>query len=683
MRSRRRVIALTIALAAAGGLAWRSTESLSKLGAPTAVEVGECYAVECADDACTLDLDFSPSTRYVLIVGSLDSARHLHRVTFQAQPVGAVSQLPLTRIEPLEAPSHHASGGNALSHAGRGILESSDANCSNSTSGSIEAPELQPSEREFFIHVTDGCPDDPRQYARVSAKCVAEGRHVRVYLDSQQSTGELAYRLVDEVVWLFDTVVLPTARKNLGCCRDVDGDGKFTILLSPWLDRLQGGRTSLGGFVREGDFRADLESPYSNHCDMLCLNTNLQPDSHLCTLLMHEFTHAVCFSERLSSEHKRYALPAEEDWLNEAMAHVSENLIGSKWSNLDYRISRFLDAPQDYPLVVEDYFRTGMWRNHGCRGATYLFLRWCVDQYGEGLLRRLIRSPARGARSLEWATGQPFDELFRRWTIALYKSGRVARENVADATTTSPSDAAVPRNPGQYRTLDLCGTLSDWVLAGPRTHHWSIDNAGQELTVHGTAPAFLELTTNGRAGIRRIAVRGDYGSRLQVSLLRLDDDWPRLFAQAKWIDSDGSSNAGAVVLASAEQSAHAPSDAKAPGNHRLIVHVMADNEHGCDVEAIACERNFGETRESACFSGETLQLLRQPTALPIDPRHSAVFELPIPPLSDVSDGQARHLCVKVVSRDADGRRTTAWLTLGDPDSPPLEFTSAADDTTRH
>src|SRR5262249_45617224 len=142
------------------------------------------------------------------------------------------------------------------------------------------------------------------------------------------------------------------------------------------------------------------------------------------TLLAHEYTHAIVFSEHLEGEY----LPQtqrrdEESWLNEGLAHLAEDLHDNGWSNLDYRISAFLSAPERYGLVVPDYYAAGHWRSHGHRGAAYLFLRWCSDRYGGDLARWLIQSNLTGVANLEAATGQPFAELFRQWSAALILSG--------------------------------------------------------------------------------------------------------------------------------------------------------------------------------------------------------------------------------------------------------------------
>ena len=281
-----------------------------------------------------------------------------------------------------------------------------------------------------------------------------------VYLDDQQSAISLVPGLVRSVIELFDTDIIPRFGGLLGTYRDVDHDGRFAILLSPWLARLQGGRTSVGGFVRGSDFQSCLDRPFSNRCDMMYINSMTAPGDHLRTLLIHEYAHAVCFSRRTSDSIGLLKFPDEEDWLNEAIAHCAESLFGGGWSNLDYRIARFLNEPSAYPLVVSDYYRAGLWRCHGCRGATYLFLRFCVERFGAQTLTRLIANPCRGTQNIELATGHSFGEIFRAWTLWLAEAGwRPAASPVR--TGESPETELAP--------LDLYGSLGEWGFAGPRT----------------------------------------------------------------------------------------------------------------------------------------------------------------------------------------------------------------------
>src|SRR5206468_3607382 len=129
-----------------------------------------------------------------------------------------------------------------------------------------------------------------------------------------------------------------------------------------------------------------------------------------------------------------------------------EDLHGYSWSNLDYRISAFLSAPHRYQLVVPDYYGTGLWRNHGSRGTTYLFLRWCLDGHGADLPARLIQTNLVGVANVEAATEVPFADLFRRWSVALLLSG----------TNLAP-DGFTP-----LRRIDLYRPLAERLLCGPR-----------------------------------------------------------------------------------------------------------------------------------------------------------------------------------------------------------------------
>ena len=258
-----------------------------------------------------------------------------------------------------------------------------------------------------------------------------------------------------DLVATFDDRIVPVAARTVGLASDIDGDGRFTVLLSSWLNRLGNGRHAVDGFVRVTDLDPAFPPPFGNHCDMMYLSTGLRPGPHLRTVLAHEYMHAVVFS-RKSRELARAGRIAleEEGWLDEALAHLAEDLHGFSRSNIDYRVSAFLSRPERYQLVVEDYYAADLFRSHGNRGSTYLFLRWCVDQYGPDLLPTLIESRLRGVANLEEATGCSFAELYRRWSVALFLSGL------------DPAAAEPAR--GAYRSVDMRAPIEDWELAGPR-----------------------------------------------------------------------------------------------------------------------------------------------------------------------------------------------------------------------
>ena len=269
----------------------------------------------------------------------------------------------------------------------------------------------------------------------------------------------------------FDEAVYPEARRRLGRCLDVDRDGRFTLFFSGRLDRLAG-NAALSGFVRSADFYRDLAAPFGNRADMMYLNTDLQPGPYLRTILAHEYTHAVVCSEHVFGDY----LPGlvrqdEESWLGEALAHAAEDLHGFSRANLDYRVSAYLSDPSRYPLVEADYYAAGLWRTHGCRGATYLFLRRCVDRDGPDLLARLVQSNLAGAANLEAATGKSFAELFRDWTTATALSA------------------------------DLHGPFGGRLLCGPRFRQVALDGGRGDVDLAVTSAAYLLLHSAGGGAV--------------------------------------------------------------------------------------------------------------------------------------------------------------------------------------
>jgi hypothetical protein len=285
-------------------------------------------------------------------------------------------------------------------------------------------PRDLPRHKVFHLLVKDTDVRNPGSYVAVTGELRGVGKYCQVYVDRNCPDQGALQPTIDDVIRTFDDEIRPRA---LGHVLDVDRDGRFTILMSGWLGRLQGGQVKVSGFVRGSDFYRDGAAPFSNCCDMMYLSTDLRPGPFLHTLLAHEYTHGIVFCEHVFSDY----LPGsrrwdEESWLNEAISHLVEDRHGYTWANLDYRISAYLSAPQRYALVVADYYGQRIWRDPGPRGCTYLFLRWCVDRFGPDLLTRLVQSNVNGIDNLEVATQTHFAELFRQWSAAVALGGRAS-----------------------------------------------------------------------------------------------------------------------------------------------------------------------------------------------------------------------------------------------------------------
>ncbi|QDU64526.1 Neutral metalloprotease precursor [Planctomycetes bacterium Pan216] len=463
--------------------------------------------------------------------------------------------------------------------------------------------------KSFHLFVKEDNFHDVDNYVLVIGKLARVGKHCLIYVDEDDNPDKFSQEVLDEVVDTFDERILPKARATFGHHRDVDRNGRFTILFTHWLSNLSNGKVSLGGFVRGGDFFRDIDSPYSNQCDMMYLNSNLTTGSHLRTLLAHEYTHAITFSEHVFGDY----LPTrngedEEAWLNEAISHLAENLLGDGWSNLDYRVSTFLNATHRYPLVVPDYYRAGLWRCHGCRGATYLFLRWCVDTFGEEVLGELTQSNLQGMENLEVATGVPFEELFREWAVSL------CLEDLSPRRDMMPS-------------LDLRGRLDTRLLGGPAATPVAVGVQETELAATGFQPFAVHVP---RGTTTRLRIDAESRAKLQVTLVRLPNELPR--ASLHVMAQEGKPDSAMVTLE------HVAGEEVTW--ERLTYERRTLPRVGCTSEAKRAELVAAEElwERTATRCGDRL------VSDPVD-------------LSSIEPGE---LAFKLVGRDAQGRRVTAW-----------------------
>jgi hypothetical protein len=364
--------------------------------------------------------------------------------------------------------------------------------------------------------VRDGDLSSGANYARVRGVLKGVGRRVQIYVASED-LDQVGSEVITDIVWTFDDRIYPLAAERFVPAHDIDGDGRFTILISSWLGHLASGRHAVDGVVRLADLDSTFSAPFGNRCDMMYLNTALKAGPHLRTILAHEYMHAVVFSQKTLRNSRGLDRVEEEAWLDEAIAHLAENLHGFSTSNLDYRVSAFLSWPEHYQLVVEDYYASDLFRSHGNRGITYLFLRWCADRYGEGLLPALVESQSCGIANLETTTGARFADLFRRWSVALFQSG--LNENPGGGDALADRDG--------YRSLALRGPAEGWELAGPRFTSLRPGDLPDRWSAAGTSPHYI-LVDGSSTGAVEIDVSAPPSAELQVTALPLGSDRARL-----------------------------------------------------------------------------------------------------------------------------------------------------------
>jgi hypothetical protein len=383
-----------------------------------------------------------------------------------------------------------------------------------------------PRERVFHMMVRDGDVVSPSNYTAIRGVLKGLGRSIQVYV-AAEDLDQVDDELLNDIVVTFDDRIFPETCRRFGAASDVDGDGRFTIFLSSWLNHLGGGRYAVDGFVRVADLDAAFQSPFGNHCDMMYLSTDLKKGPHLRTVLAHEYMHAVIFSQkRLQGKSGAGPGMEEEGWLDEAMAHLAEDLHGFSTSNIDYRVSAFLAWPERYQLLVDDYYAADLFRSHGNRGSTYLFLRWCADRYGPDLLTALVHSPLRGVVNLETATGSTFAGLYRRWSLALYQTAQEPRDSEPE-----PAGGGIIRGHmrSRHEESELAGPRSARLVCGGRAHRWAaLGSSSHFVIVDGSTSGAVE-----------IAVAGPTEAELQVTALPIGADRARLELSVSKIQGAG------------------------------------------------------------------------------------------------------------------------------------------------
>jgi hypothetical protein len=213
--------------------------------------------------------------------------------------------------------------------------------------------------------------------------------------------------------------------------------------------------------------------------------------------------------------------------------------------------------------------------------------------------------------------------------------------------------------------LDLYGSLGEWGVAGPRRQPWNVDSGRKQIELKGTSATYLELSAKQSPGPRRLCLKSSPGARMQVSLVRLQENLPQIELEVAWSSIPNVKTAADKKLAS--WSANQPA-----GGDRLHTTVRLIDGQDPTIEQIAIEQNSAETHAAICYSSASLAQFesgqRAQTGKPMRSVSSRFFDLPTTRLSarDVP------IVVKVVAVDRRGIRTSAWAIVNRNAPPPAE-----------
>ncbi len=280
----------------------------------------------------------------------------------------------------------------------------------------------------------------------------------------------------------FENKIYPTDREFFGSewTPGVDNDPHLYILLTRGLG------SRVAGYFSSADSIPPEASPYSNGHEMFVMNaasfTNLA-DSYIYTVLAHEFQHMIHW----------YRDRNEESWVNEGFSELAAFLNGYDIGGHDFLFARnpdlqLTDWPNDKNSTSPHY------------GASFLFLNYFLNRFGEKATQSVVADPANGLGSIDHvlseekitnaATGQPVtaDDVFVDWTLTNYiddarvGDGRYTYVNYPGAPTVKDTETirACPTT-DQTRTVNQYGT--DYIHITCRGNYTLSFQGAQEVGV--------------------------------------------------------------------------------------------------------------------------------------------------------------------------------------------------------
>ncbi len=244
----------------------------------------------------------------------------------------------------------------------------------------------------------------------------------------------------------FERQIYPTNRDFFGTewTPGVDGDPHLYILYARRLG------SSLAGYYSSADEVPPQAHEYSNGHEMFLLNAdnvNLN-EEFTYGVLAHEFQHMIHW----------YRDRNETSWLNEGFSELASFLNGYDVGGFDYAYVgnpdlQLNDWPNDSNATTPHY------------GASFLFLTYFLDRFGEEATKALVAHPENGMHSIDLVlqelgivdsvTGQAVgaDDIFQDWTVASYLQDRT----VGDGRYTYHNYPAAPQ-PDETETISHCPT---------------------------------------------------------------------------------------------------------------------------------------------------------------------------------------------------------------------------------
>jgi hypothetical protein len=306
------------------------------------------------------------------------------------------------------------------------------------------APPALGSLRTFTVCANKADCSVASQFKTVGARARAVGAHVAIYVDTLAPANGLDSADLDTLKQVFDTLLYPLDSTAFGAASDLDTNGVVIALMTPVVNALvTKSACSTSGYIAGFFFPPDLDlsaSPsQSNHGEIFysivadptgtlsCAHSSAGVKSGTPGTFAHELQHMINFAQHVLIH---AGSVTEEGWLDEGLSKYAEELAGrsylqqgdtatfSQYAFNDVADAyKYLSATGASPLLIE--FDQGTLAEVG---ASWLFTRYLVDQYGAALPGKLVQTTLAGSANVAAQTGHSFDTTVTRWALANWVS---------------------------------------------------------------------------------------------------------------------------------------------------------------------------------------------------------------------------------------------------------------------
>ncbi len=350
-----------------------------------------------------------------------------------------------------------------------------------------------------------------------TARCVED--HVIVYVDNAVSEDNLSDSDIETLCSQFE-YGSAIEEEIFGAPSDVNDDGHVVILITPAVNALgaSGGGIITGYFYAADLFESSGSNPTSNEMEIIYI---LAPDPEgedgtaitkefamsnlMPAVVPHELQHAISYNQHAFINDSS----SEDNWLNEALSHFAEDLVGFGQENPS-RIEVFFEGTESVSLIP------GSSPDLAERGAEYLFIRYLYERASDqnAFLASLVNTTNTGKNNIVAAFGgadSSFDEwseFMRRWAIAMALTdtgiSSTAQYQLNAPTWNSTTshwqgiclicDAEDGRGTILYgpNVTEISGPSITLLLSGTATAFYSISSPPSTISLSGSSLAGLQ-----------------------------------------------------------------------------------------------------------------------------------------------------------------------------------------------